>query len=319
VLSNRAIGWAAIVLILVGIGLAAGLLIAFGNGQHPDQLDAIKTAGTIVIGTGGAAALWLTARRQQTTEIALNQKQFDQAAVDRAFAFQQQQAVETRSHLERVATATEADAVARRITDLYTKAADQLGSDKAPVRLAGLYALERLAQDNPTQRPTIVAVLCAYLRMPFTLPPATSRTSKKLSEVSDTDQARFAQRTQEQHVRLTAQTILADHLRHGSSPDHPNDTFWPGTSLNLTGAHLVDFDLIQCSIANAQFDNAQFSGNAAFGFAQFSGYASFGGRSSTATLDSVVPSSNTTRSSTGRSSMAAPDSATPISATTLGS
>jgi hypothetical protein len=102
--------------------LAIVLLIVFGNGQHADQLDAIKTAGTIVVGTGGAAALWLTARCQQAIEIALNQ------------------AKEAHSLQERTATATVADAEARRITELYTRAADQLGSDKAPVRLAGLHA-----------------------------------------------------------------------------------------------------------------------------------------------------------------------------------
>ena len=58
------------------------------------------------------------------------------------------------------------DATERRVTELYTKAADQLGSDKAPVRLAGLYAMERLAQDNPSERQTIVNVICAYLQMP---------------------------------------------------------------------------------------------------------------------------------------------------------
>jgi hypothetical protein len=53
----------------------------------------------------------------------------------------------------------------------FTKASDQLGSDKAPVRLAGMYALESLAQGTPEQRQMIVNVLCAYLRMPY-LPPA---------------------------------------------------------------------------------------------------------------------------------------------------
>jgi hypothetical protein len=61
---------------------------------------------------------------------------------------------------------SDADAI-ERVTDLYTKAADQLGSEKAPVRLAGMYALERLAQSTPEQRQTIVNVLCAYLRMPY--------------------------------------------------------------------------------------------------------------------------------------------------------
>src|SRR5205823_15025391 len=114
-------------------------------GQGPQiQLDTIRTAGTLVVGTGGAVALLLTARRQRYTELTL--------------------------------VHTDRDVTERRITELYTKAADQLGSDKAPVRLAGLYALERLAQNNPTQRQTIVNLLCAYLRMPYdpsTEPPPT--------------------------------------------------------------------------------------------------------------------------------------------------
>jgi len=61
----------------------------------------------------------------------------------------------------------ERDAIEWRITDLYGKAVDQLGSDKAPVQLGGLYALERLAQDNPSHRKTVVDVICAYLRMPY--------------------------------------------------------------------------------------------------------------------------------------------------------
>ncbi|WP_336215879.1 hypothetical protein [Nonomuraea sp. LPB2021202275-12-8] len=36
--------------------------------------------------------------------------------------------------------ATTHDAAERRVTELYTKAAEQLGNAPAPVRLAGLYA-----------------------------------------------------------------------------------------------------------------------------------------------------------------------------------
>ncbi|MFE0154701.1 hypothetical protein ACFWY5_46730 [Nonomuraea sp. NPDC059007] len=55
-------------------------------------------------------------------------------------------------------------------TDRYGKAAEQLGHAQAPVRLAGLYALEQLAQNNPGLRQTVVDVFCAYLRMPYALP-----------------------------------------------------------------------------------------------------------------------------------------------------
>ena len=62
-----------------------------------------------------------------------------------------------------VAKRAEADALAKR----YQEAATLLGDDKAPVRLAGVYAMARLADDWEEQRQTCVAVLCAYLRMPW--------------------------------------------------------------------------------------------------------------------------------------------------------
>jgi hypothetical protein len=50
------------------------------------------------------------------------------------------------------------------ITDRYTKAIEQLGSDKLDVRLGGIYALERLAIDSARDHPTVVEVLSAFVR-----------------------------------------------------------------------------------------------------------------------------------------------------------
>jgi hypothetical protein len=47
----------------------------------------------------------------------------------------------------------------------YQDAATQLGSDKAAIRLAGVYAMARLADDWEEEAQTCVDVLCAYLRM----------------------------------------------------------------------------------------------------------------------------------------------------------
>jgi pentapeptide repeat protein len=49
----------------------------------------------------------------------------------------------------------------------YTKAIDQLGTtgaDRVDVRLGGIYALLRLAQDSDRDLPTVVEVLCAFVR-----------------------------------------------------------------------------------------------------------------------------------------------------------
>lgn len=56
----------------------------------------------------------------------------------------------------------------QQVTESYAKAVEQLGHAEAPVRLGAMYSLERLAQGNSPRRQTIVDVLCAYLRMPYT-------------------------------------------------------------------------------------------------------------------------------------------------------
>ena len=45
------------------------------------------------------------------------------------------------------------------VTDRYTKAIEQLGSDKLDVRIGGIYALERVARDSAKDHPTIMEVL----------------------------------------------------------------------------------------------------------------------------------------------------------------
>ncbi|MFJ4098718.1 pentapeptide repeat-containing protein [Amycolatopsis japonica] len=193
-------------LVLASAVAAVTLLLRFfGTGQN--QLDVIRTAGTIIVGTGGAAALLLAARRQRWTELTLK-------------------------HQEKVAAETQLDALERRITELYTKAADQLGSDQAPVRLAGLYALERLAHDNPGQREMIGNVLCAYLRM----------------------HTRSAEAPEERQVRLAAQRILHRH-RYELRPS----LFWDGLTIDLSGADLSKANFEHMDLFNADFSGADLS------------------------------------------------------------
>jgi len=228
-----------------------------------------------------------------------------------------------RQHAERVADATERDAAARRVTDLYTKAAEQLGSDKAPVRLAGLYALSRLGQGNVDQRTTVVNVLCAYLRMPYEPPnlAAVADLNSDDRELAAAKRASQQERVQEREVRLTAQRLLATHLR--PEPDRAtgastNLEYWPGDHrIDLAGATLVAFDFIGDTFFGkstfngevrfheaeftryawfnevrfgdgAWFDNAAF-GKASFGEATFAGDASFSGAAFTGAAFSTTP------------------------------
>lgn len=177
-----------------------------GTDRASARLDAVRTG--LAAGAGAAAAVGLT------------------------LAFRRQY------HQEIATLLTDRDATERRITELYTRATEQLGSDKAPVRLGGLYALERLAQDNPAHRQTIVNVLCAYLRMPFPAsrpesPPKRRRVSADLGQ--QTPEALDAPSTgilangganlweQEKEVRVTAQRILATHLRNVRAADNSSE------------------------------------------------------------------------------------------------
>ncbi|SDL76631.1 hypothetical protein SAMN05421874_128145, partial [Nonomuraea maritima] len=164
------------------------------------------------------------------------------------------------------------------VTDRYGKAVEQLGSAEAPVRLGGLYALEQLAQDNPDPhfRQTIVDVICAYLRMPYTPPPAAQITDEPAvprptedGVAAPTGRDPF----EERQVRLTAQRILAAHLRYRDQPTRRwwrfrsgnlNARHWPDIRLDLTGAALIDFSLANCRVSEAAFVEATFTGRAWF-------------------------------------------------------
>jgi hypothetical protein len=100
------------------------------NFKNLADLDLALEHGTVIVGenragTGGSFTLLLAFRRQRSTEIIAAETRKTQERVGAA---------------DRAADASERDAEQRRITELYTKAADQLGSEKAPVRLAGLHA-----------------------------------------------------------------------------------------------------------------------------------------------------------------------------------
>ncbi|GAB3866694.1 hypothetical protein GCM10029963_79460 [Micromonospora andamanensis] len=219
------------------------------------RIESIRTGMTIGAAVTAAFALLLAFRRQQLAE--------------------------------RTQQATEYDAGEKRVTELYVKAADQLGSDKAPVRLAGLYALERLAQDNFIHRQSIVEVICAYLRMPYT-PPDDQPTATPPADgpdptaptatTGDRDKPAVDPR-EERQVRLAAQRILARHLRPTTTPEgEPHPLYWgPKVTLDLTEAVLTDLDLNDCHLNNATFTRTHFSGNAWFAGATFNDSAWFVG------------------------------------------
>lgn len=223
-LSGRSILIGAVLVLGLGVTAAVLLLKTFGGGTPSERLDAIRTAGTIVVGTGGAVALLLAARRQRATELTL-------------------------AHQREVAATSEYDATERRITELYTKAADQLGATKAAVRLAGLYALERLGESAPAQRQTIGNVVCAYLRMPYAKPVAPGE------DTTDDEQKRHLEAVEEQQVRRAALDILVRRADQGG------DGYWDSLRIDLSGAALTDALLTGAHLSGANLSGANLAGS----------------------------------------------------------
>ncbi|WIX88202.1 pentapeptide repeat-containing protein [Amycolatopsis sp. DG1A-15b] len=248
------------------------------------RLDALKIGLSVGAGSGGVVALYLAWRRQRSTEADLDNR-------ERALFHQQEVAASTMAHQDRVARATEHDAAERRLTELYLKAVEQLGSVQAAVRHGGLYALERVAQDNPSQRQTVVDVICAYLRNPYTPPPevggprrsgvrrpllrSTHVRPAAMPVPSPESSPAWHNRLQEREVRLAAQRVLRRHLQPGDDLQQPQRTFWTDIDLDLTGATLIDFTFSNCHVGTASFNGATFVGSAGFGETIFAGGAWF--------------------------------------------
>ncbi len=124
----------------------------------------------------------------------------------------------------------------RVFTERYEAAAQQLGHEQAAVRLAGVHALARLADDWLEQRQTCVAVLCAYYRMPYSpteAPPG------------------------EREVRLTVMRSVRDHLLREADPS------WRGLDFDFRGATLDRADLSEIVLddgGSMLFEEARFEG-----------------------------------------------------------
>ncbi|WP_160311106.1 pentapeptide repeat-containing protein [Streptacidiphilus anmyonensis] len=228
-----------------------------------DELDILKLVLAIVAGAGALVALVTAYRRQRLEEIASERAERIQA------------------HAQLIAQENIHDATERRITELYSKAVEQLGHSKAAVRLGGLYSLERLGQQNETHRQVIVEVICAYLRMPYTPP-------KSFLDPDSPDQENSleSEASQEREVRRAAQDILAKHLRKYTlgyrirrSSDEPpaSEQYWPGVELNLQSAVLIDADFTECHFGDSSFDGCKFLGQTRFSGATFNGATTFGG------------------------------------------
>lgn len=217
-----------LVLALWGLGLTGKI-----SQSTSEVLDLVKLGFALVAGVGGTVGLVLAYQRHLI-------------AVE---AGQRERAKEAREDDK------EAREEAKLFNERFGTAAGQLASEHYAVKLAGVYALAKLADDWAAGRQTCINVLCANLRRGHTPQPA-----------DDADPAEHLAFTDNQEFRHTIIAVIATRLRDPEGP-------WHGCRFDFHGAVLDggDFERVTFSSGVVNFQNATFSGGkVSFALATFS-------------------------------------------------
>jgi hypothetical protein len=163
------------------------------------------------------------------------------------------------------------------VTNRYTKAIEQLGSDSLDVRIGGFYALERVARDSAKDHPTVMDVLAAFIREHSReqWPPATAggaaptRTTRPDVQAAATVIGRRNVRNDRGRIRLAAANLTSAYLTGANFADGflyraifdyadlPGAYF---TGADLTFAHLRKATLTGADLRRADLRSAEFNG-----------------------------------------------------------
>jgi hypothetical protein len=111
---------------------------------------------------------------------------------------------------QRLAEGDAARADAKQLFERYGAAAELLGDEAPEARLAGAYAMARLADDWTDQRQMCVDVLCSYIRLPY-----------------ERDHTKSGYRRGDREVRRTIMRIIRDSLRR-------DDPAWRWEDINFS-------------------------------------------------------------------------------------
>jgi len=163
----------------------------------------------------------------------------------------------------------------RLTTERFSKAVEQLGSDKIEVRLGGIYALERIAQDSDRDHWTIMEVLTSFIQEKTSMKLITDEKIRaRANEIEQQDrevgssQVGTDEQNQDSAIReLTAElmtkdiqaalTVIGRRKHKKDPPDKRLDL--SGTNLvraNHRRAHLDGADLRRANLLETDFSDA---------------------------------------------------------------
>ncbi|MFT4037134.1 MAG: pentapeptide repeat-containing protein [Thermomicrobiales bacterium] len=128
------------------------------------------------------------------------------------------------------------------ITDRFSRAVDQLGSEEFTIRLGGIYALERIARDSPRDYGPVMEVLTAFARQESPLPANAPGTPA----VAAPD------------IPLDVKAVFKVIGRR--TPEQVETEMAEGGCLDLTNINAVGADLADANLQNTCWDNSDLRG-----------------------------------------------------------
>jgi uncharacterized protein YjbI with pentapeptide repeats len=142
------------------------------------------------------------------------------------------------------------------ITDRYTAAVGNLGSDATDVRLGGVYALQRIMEDSTRDHPTIANILATYVQTHADKP------WKKGEEAPPDVRAAFTvlATRDSSHDDGFQPDLHSVHLPRIKLPEHATLTNADLTGADLTGAQLGGVEMVYANLSGARLNDAELGG-----------------------------------------------------------
>lgn len=148
------------------------------------------------------------------------------------------------------------------ITERFTRAIDQLGSDEIEIRLGGIYALERIARDSERDHWPIMEVLTAYVRehAPWRLEEGQTRGEDGAEEKPDEDVNAEPASTDLPAPEPDIQAIMTVIGRRTYYWGQGETEILDLRGIDLRGADLRKANFVRANLSEANFSGAEFRG-----------------------------------------------------------
>ncbi len=220
-------------------GLVLGLILDWyiDPQTSTQKKDLVQALGLITAGVAGAVGIFFTWRGQRLArEAQENNQRNTQEQLRLARQSQTDNQKNTQAQLEQASK--ELDITRRgQITERFTQAIDQLGSESLEIRLGAIYSLERTAREDRDYHWPIMEVFSTYVRTH----------APRMPEKEDESAGSPKPDIQALLTVIGRRSVYHKEVEYGPIDLHATD---------LSGANLLEADLSGANLSGANLSNA---------------------------------------------------------------